>query len=321
MAQHRSSAPDTCRNCGNYVAGNYCSNCGQQSHLPHDSFLHLIGHFFADYFHYDGKFLSTLKLLLMRPGALTREYIKGRRVAFLNPIQLYVFISAIFFLIFSQAIHIQVVSDQQGFNMETHVSFRHHNYVHAHSDTTIIGGMAFGSRKMMDFVANDSTAERPAFSRAFLLDFGLRLLPRYAHYNHLYNMGDALTQVAEIFLHSISKLFFFLMPLMALLMKWGFRRKDLLFTDYAVMSIHYHAFVFINFMLIVILIALPFKTHQLFIVALALVQVAYFIIACKQVYGYSHNYTISISLIICFLYICSLALAALLNLIAVLKFG
>jgi hypothetical protein len=74
--------------------------CGQENIIVKESFWGIISHFFKDITHYDGKFLSTLKYLLFRPGFLPAEYLRGRRVAYLNPIRLYVFTSAVFFLIF-----------------------------------------------------------------------------------------------------------------------------------------------------------------------------------------------------------------------------
>lgn len=40
-----------------------------------------------------------MKYLLFKPGFLTEEYMKGRRASYLNPIRMYLFISALFFLL------------------------------------------------------------------------------------------------------------------------------------------------------------------------------------------------------------------------------
>jgi hypothetical protein len=60
---------------------------------------HLVQHFFNDITHFDGKFFSTVKLLLRKPGFLSAEYLAGRRMRYLNPIRMYVFTSAFFFII------------------------------------------------------------------------------------------------------------------------------------------------------------------------------------------------------------------------------
>ena len=88
-----------CLNCGAQVQGRYCHVCGQENTEPHESFWALIQHFVFDLFHFDGKFFESVKYLLFRPGFLTKEYMRGRRLAYLNPIRMYIFTSAIFFLI------------------------------------------------------------------------------------------------------------------------------------------------------------------------------------------------------------------------------
>lgn len=88
-----------CLNCGAEIHGRYCHVCGQENVETRESFWHLLTHFVYDITHFDGKFFSTVKYLLLRPGYLSYEYMKGRRTRFLNPIKMYVFTSAIFFLI------------------------------------------------------------------------------------------------------------------------------------------------------------------------------------------------------------------------------
>ncbi len=60
----------------------------------------MLTHFVFDLFHFDGKFFSTLKYLLFKPGFLSKEHLKGRRADYLHPIRMYVFTSAFFFLLF-----------------------------------------------------------------------------------------------------------------------------------------------------------------------------------------------------------------------------
>ncbi|MFY8091007.1 MAG: DUF3667 domain-containing protein [Chitinophagaceae bacterium] len=89
-----------CLNCNAATYGRFCHICGQENIETKESFWHLAFHFIADIFHYDGKFFRTIRYLIFRPGFLTAEYIAGRRTSFLHPIRLYVFTSAVFFLIY-----------------------------------------------------------------------------------------------------------------------------------------------------------------------------------------------------------------------------
>ena len=88
-----------CLNCNAAIYGRYCHVCGQENIEPKESFWHLVTHFFFDLIHFDGKFFSTLKYLLFKPGFLAAEHLKGRRADYLHPIRLYIFVSAFFFLI------------------------------------------------------------------------------------------------------------------------------------------------------------------------------------------------------------------------------
>jgi hypothetical protein len=80
--------------------GRYCQVCGQENLEPKETVWHLVSHFLNDVTHFDGKFFATLRLLLLKPGFLSSEYIRGRRASYLHPIRMYVFTSAIFFLVF-----------------------------------------------------------------------------------------------------------------------------------------------------------------------------------------------------------------------------
>ena len=88
-----------CLNCQAILYGRYCHNCGQENLEPKETVWHLVQHFFNDITHFDGKFFSTVKYLLRKPGFLSTEYVAGRRMSYLNPIRMYVFTSAIFFVI------------------------------------------------------------------------------------------------------------------------------------------------------------------------------------------------------------------------------
>lgn len=100
MSHSKERKEKNCLNCGAEVAGRYCQVCGQENLELKESFGHLVTHFFNDITHFDGKFFNSARYLITRPGKLTDEYTSGRRVRYLNPIRMYVFTSAFFFLMF-----------------------------------------------------------------------------------------------------------------------------------------------------------------------------------------------------------------------------
>lgn len=93
--------------------GRYCHVCGQENVDVKEGFWHLTTHLIYDIMHFDSKFFDTLKYLLLRPGFLSKEYLRGRRASYLHPIKMYVFTSAIFFIIFFAYV---VNTDELNFN-------------------------------------------------------------------------------------------------------------------------------------------------------------------------------------------------------------
>ncbi|MEO8860602.1 MAG: hypothetical protein ABI358_04220, partial [Ginsengibacter sp.] len=59
-----------CLNCGTQLQGRYCHTCGQENVSPKESVWHLISHFFNDVTHFDGKFFTSIKDLILKPGFL-----------------------------------------------------------------------------------------------------------------------------------------------------------------------------------------------------------------------------------------------------------
>jgi hypothetical protein len=90
-----------CPNCGHPLDGRYCAACGQKvtsiNPTVHD-FLHDLTH---ELLHVDGKIFQSVRLLLTKPGFLSREYFAGRRARYVSPIRLYLIFSVIYFAIAS----------------------------------------------------------------------------------------------------------------------------------------------------------------------------------------------------------------------------
>lgn len=100
MSHSKERKEKVCLNCGTALTGRYCHTCGQENTEPKETVWTLVSHFFNDITHFDGKFFSTVKYLITKPGFLSAEYLKGRRASYLHPIRMYVFTSAFFFIIF-----------------------------------------------------------------------------------------------------------------------------------------------------------------------------------------------------------------------------
>jgi hypothetical protein len=99
-----------CLNCNSELIGRYCHQCGQENIEPKETVWGLVSHFFYDITHFDGKFFGTTRQLIAKPGFLPKEYIAGRRARYLHPIRMYVFSSAVFFLVFFSLFHVKHVN-------------------------------------------------------------------------------------------------------------------------------------------------------------------------------------------------------------------
>lgn len=95
-----SATEKNCLNCGTTLDGPFCKNCGQIGIVEKESTGHLLLHFIQHFFHYDGKTFNTIRLLLTKPGALSTEYKKGVRIRYVDPFNLYLFVSAMVFVVF-----------------------------------------------------------------------------------------------------------------------------------------------------------------------------------------------------------------------------
>ncbi len=89
-----------CKNCNtNLVKGyKFCPACGQEHKEKVVTFKQFILDFLGDYFTFDSLILRSVRPLLVRPGFLTNEYMEGRRVRYIPPLRMFIFISIVFFL-------------------------------------------------------------------------------------------------------------------------------------------------------------------------------------------------------------------------------
>ena len=100
MSKSKIRYDKTCLNCRYVVENRFCPNCGQENTDTRKTFHHLFIHFFEDLTHYENAFWKTIKNLLFKPATLTKEYLSGKRLSYLAPVRLYIFISFVtFFLI------------------------------------------------------------------------------------------------------------------------------------------------------------------------------------------------------------------------------
>ena len=89
-----------CKNCGNSVTENFCSNCGQRKSVSTISFRTLKDEFQNNIFQINRGFLFTIKELFARPGHAVKDFIDGKRKPFYKPLSFLVATTTIYIFVF-----------------------------------------------------------------------------------------------------------------------------------------------------------------------------------------------------------------------------
>ncbi len=92
-----------CRNCGVHAPDHYCPRCGQDTKEHPPAFREFVHEFVLHYFAAEGRLWRTLGALVLHPGRLTIEYLRGRKLAYVLPLRLYLTVSVVFFLLLKLA--------------------------------------------------------------------------------------------------------------------------------------------------------------------------------------------------------------------------
>lgn len=90
-----------CLNCENDISenDNFCSYCGQVNDLQKVSLKQYLSAYFDDFFSFDSRLLNTVVALIFKPGYVTKNYVSGKRMRYINPFKLYIQITILFFLV------------------------------------------------------------------------------------------------------------------------------------------------------------------------------------------------------------------------------
>src|SRR3954464_11462472 len=89
-----------CKTCRTPHDTEYCPNCGEKRISSHDySIAHFAEHAVEVFTHFDLKFFRSLKSIVIHPGVLTVYSLEGRRKPHVGPVQLFVIVNIVFFLV------------------------------------------------------------------------------------------------------------------------------------------------------------------------------------------------------------------------------
>lgn len=99
-AHHQVTAlPEACATCGRMIDTPFCPSCGEQRASDrHYTLRHFGEELLETVAHADGRAVRTLRALVAAPGALTAAYMRGARLPYLVPLQLFFLVNVVFFV-------------------------------------------------------------------------------------------------------------------------------------------------------------------------------------------------------------------------------
>ena len=98
-----------CENCQTALLGEHCHACGQPTQGLVRHFSSVLGDFFDTVLNIDSRVVRTIGPLFARPGFLSLEYFAGRRVRYVTPMRMFLFLSLLAFF----AIQVNLESNEQ----------------------------------------------------------------------------------------------------------------------------------------------------------------------------------------------------------------
>jgi len=211
--------------------------------------------------------------MISKPGFLPAEYVRGRRASYLNPIRMYIFTSAVFFIVFFSIADIKI--DQAAGNGKV----IDHTIAQAMADAKSTADSARvvklldslrGAVKKVDSVrtgdglieiSNDrlqtpeqykeEQAKLPPDRRDGWLKRKFRLKMIQAKMEMAQDGTGYIKRLFSYFLHQFPKIFFISLPLFALIMQLvNRRRKDILYASHGIFSIYQYIFAFLVMMVL-----------------------------------------------------------------------
>lgn len=270
-----------CLNCGEPFATprpRFCPGCGQETNLRPPRIGEFLQQFGGAYFATEGALWRTLKLLLFKPGELTRQYLAGRRKHYVLPLRLYLTISLAVLLLL-RAVATVSLGAPEGVVLTP---------VEARNVQLDLGLGRAGLKEGVFFCTDLPAWLCQRIQRR--IDVDPKLFKR------------EIEQLGERFVANLGGAMFVLLPGFALWLQLAYRNRRLRYTEHLVFALHVHSFWFA--MLALNLVALPW------ISALAAWAVpVYTLLAMRRVYGGRWGRLLLRAVVVSGLYGLTLALA------------
>jgi hypothetical protein len=215
-----------CRNCGVHAPDHYCPHCGQGTKEHPPTFWEFVHEFVLHYFAAEGRLWRTLGALVLRPGRLTIDYLRGRKLAYVSPYRLYLTVSIIFFLL------LKLVA-ASGFESAIQGSLKD-----GHAAITIVD---LGFEKA---IRNADGSFTCSVTKRYCDRIQERVL------QHPGELERRMSSLPSQWISHLSTAVFLLLPLFALYLKLAYWRRT--YGEHLLFALHVHSFWFLVLMLLML---------------------------------------------------------------------
>jgi len=280
MSEQAVAAPapaPSCKNCAAPLGGAYCAACGQEARIETPTVGEFLREFVQDQMALEGKLLRTLKLLIAQPGVLTLDYIAGRRQCYIRPLRLYLALSVVFFALSGLLSHPDWVQASSGDEDKPLFSLNSK----APPQTDAQQAPSSDAGKSAAAAVSKPAAADEAYVPEQVRDFktGYALLDARIHAFFSQTQKQASAQINRAVVNDAPVAMFFLLPLFAGLLQLAYLRHHLRYGVHLLFALHFHAFVFLDFLLQEI----PWPDIVAAVLKLAIP--IYLVLALRRVYG------------------------------------
>lgn len=236
----------TCLNCRHVVEQNFCPNCGQENTDSRKTFHHLFIHFFEDLTHYENAFWKTIRNLLFKPSTLTKEYLSGKRLSYLAPVRLYIFISFITFLMIAlfPGHDTEIVTSDKNNKTEKEVP---KNILTGTLNDLEPGDDFDDFTKKVDSIQKFGPEEKKADEFTY---WAIKKIQYVKEHN---TKKDIINKFTESFIHNIPKVLFIIMPFFAFFLWLFHNKKKWYYFDHGIFTLHYFSFLLLIFLILFII--------------------------------------------------------------------
>lgn len=238
--------PERCPNCNKPLSGKFCSNCGQSVIDYHRPFVTIFRDVIGDLASFDNRLLKTLIPMLFRPGFLVKEFMAGRRMKYMPPFKLYLFVTFVAFLLLStnhkpeSAVDI---SDGLTFQNSDGESFRLDSLFNI---TKLSSDSIDYSSAKRDSVSGESVAKDSLVDVQEEVEDKKRedeIVDKIMKLGNMYKLNPGL--VLDTAFKKLSQTLFVILPLFALFLALLYIRRKRYFIEHLLISVNFHSFIFL----------------------------------------------------------------------------